>query len=102
MDERRKQERVPADFEALFLQDGIITQLKVCDATDDGVGAYISRELKPGQQGLLLAKTSPDKTEELPSEVCWCMADPMAEDAVYPYRLGLKLLAESSLGAPVG
>ena len=97
MEERRKQKRVPAEFEALFLQDGIITQLKVCDAHDGGVGAYISRELKPGQQGMLLAKTSPNKTEELPSEVCWCIQDPMSEDAVYPYRLGLKLLADSSL-----
>lgn len=82
---------------AYFLQDGDIHPIKLCDTAQAGVGAFSAQRFKPGQQGLLMARLkSSEEIEEIPTEVCWCLADPMAEDEVYPYRIGLRLLADSS------
>jgi len=82
---------------AYFLQDGSIHLIMVCDTASAGVGAFAAQRFKPGQQGMLMARLkSSEEIEEIPTEVCWCLADPMAEDKVYPYRIGLRLLAESA------
>jgi len=91
--ERRREHRVLVDVKGFFVQDGLLSELKLRDAHSHGVGAYSSREFKPGQQGVLCARLPhSDGLEEIPTEVCWCLADPMAQDSFYPFRVGLRLL----------
>jgi hypothetical protein len=93
MTERSKETRNNAQMIAYFLQDGSLFPLKLCDTAQAGVGAFAAQSFKPGQQGLLMAcLAGKDQIEEIPSEVCWCLADPMAEDKTYSYRIGLRLL----------
>lgn len=94
MPERRREERIDVHMPGLFLQDGTSVRIRVCDKGDSGVGAYSAQAFRPGQQGLLLARMpESDRVEELPSEVCWCMSDPMAKNSLFPYRVGIRLLA---------
>ena len=100
MAERRKRERNSIDAKALILQDGNICNIQLRDIARSGVGAYVSREFKPGQQGLLFARLfNTEHVEELPIEVCWCMSDPMARDDFHQYRIGLRLMGNLSLNA---
>ncbi len=93
MEEKRVESRSRIKSSGFFVQDGLLSEVKLRDAHTHGVGAYASREFKPGQQGILCARLPhSDEVSEIPSEVCWCMQDPMAEDAIYPYRVGLRLL----------
>jgi hypothetical protein len=93
MAERRHRERIKIDERALILQDGNICDVKLRDVTRSGVGAYVSRHFKPGAEGLLFARLfNMKQAQELPIEVCWCMPDPMADDAFHQYRIGLRLM----------
>jgi len=98
MAERRNRERTLIDERALILQDGNICNVKLRDIAGSGVGAYVSRQFKPGEQGLLFARLfNMEQAEELPIEVCWCMPDPMAEDAFHQYRIGLRLMGDLTI-----
>jgi len=94
MSEKRYEDREPFEAKGLFIQDGVITEIRLRDAHTRGVGAYAPIQMKPGQQGVLQAKLpSSNNVEEIPTEVCWCLSDPMAKDFAYRYRMGLRLLA---------
>ena len=94
MEERRRERRVAIDGQGFFLQDGILSEIKIRDRHSRGIGGNICRELKAGQQGVLMVHSPLNpEMEEVPSEVCWCVADPGERDSVFPYRVGLRLLA---------
>lgn len=95
MKEKREEERKPLEAQGAFLQDGVITRIKIRDKNTRGLGVYSLQGFKPGQQGVVFTSWSGSngQVEEVPAEVCWCMSDPMAADRSYPYRMGLRILA---------
>ena len=98
MMERRREQREAMKSVAFFCQDGTVSKIKLRDTTVSGVGVYTARSFKAGLQGLLLApQPETGRVQELPIEVCWCITDPLAEDSIFPYRMGLRLLANCSL-----
>jgi|GEM_PF-5766061 len=94
MKEQREEERIPTEITGAFLQDGVITHIKVRDKNTRGLGVHSLEGFKPGQQGVVFASWSGNGNaiEEVPTEVCWCISDPMAEDKAFPYRMGLRIL----------
>ena len=92
MKERRSKPRKEKQMRGFFNLDGEMVEIKVRDAAEVGVGVNASRHFREGQQGVLLVKEG-SKVEELLGEVCWCMLDPMSDDARYPYRAGIRVLA---------
>jgi len=95
MQDRRRDKRSQIETSGAFLHDGIISLIRIRDKTTAGVGVYSYQQFKPGQQGLLLARwDNTELVEELPTEVCWCMPDPMADDKEFPFRIGLRILGQ--------
>ncbi len=95
MEEQREEKRTRTEAKGAFLQDGVITHIKIRDKNSRGLGVYCLDNFKPGQQGVVYASWSGSSgLEEVPTEVCWCMSDPMAEDQSYPYRMGLRILVD--------
>ncbi len=72
--EMRKDRRIEVQAQGFFLLDGMASQIKVMDTNLRGIGAYAANELKPGQQGVLIARLPNfPEGEGLTSEVCWCL-----------------------------
>lgn len=93
--ENRLEERHTIQTRGLFLQDGSLFKVNLRDVARSGLGAFTSRELKPGQQGIIFTKLPySTRIEEFISEVCWCMSDPMAPDSAFPYRIGFRFLGD--------
>lgn len=90
--ERRDIQRTDFKYEGFSVFDGELLEVRVRDAHSKGVGLFSSRELKPGQKGVLFA-IMPDRNEieQIPVSVRWCSPD---KESSYPYRIGVKILGE--------
>ncbi len=95
MEDLRTEKRKPLEGVGFFDQDGQVGKIRLLDSCAGGLGVYAETEYRPGLQGLVLTGTIETGGKSYaPAEVCWCLADPMAEDSRYPFRAGLRLLGE--------